>query len=209
MNKAYVHLIDDDQGVRDSLAMLLDSAGIRSRCFSGAEEFIAKADLFEPGCIVVDVRMPGISGLDLLRILRERGIDLPVIVMTGHAHVSMAVQALKDGAADFIEKPFDDTIFLASVREALNRGERVLQDRRRRLEIEGRFASLTPREREVMAFIVEGLSNKAAAVQLDISVRTVEIHRARVMEKMMAESLSALVRMGLALEVSDSPVSGG
>ena len=209
MNKAYVHLIDDDQGVRDSLAMLLDSAGIRCRCFSGAEAFIAKADLSEPGCIVVDVRMPGISGLDLLRILRERGIDLPVIVMTGHAHVAMAVQALKDGAADFIEKPFDDTTFLASVREALNRGERVLQDRRRRLEIEGRFASLTPREREVMAFIVEGLSNKAAAVQLDISVRTVEIHRARVMEKMMAESLSALVRMGLALEVSDSPVSGG
>ncbi|RAU20851.1 DNA-binding response regulator [Paramagnetospirillum kuznetsovii] len=202
MAEVMVHLIDDDQGVRDSLAMLLDSAGLAVRSFSSAESFLAGADLSDPGCVVADVRMPGMSGLDLLRVLRDRAPELPVIIITGHADVAMAVQALKGGAADFIEKPFDDSLFLANVRDALNRGQRAFRDRQRRDDIDMRVGELTPREREVMALIVRGLSNKAAAAELNISVRTVEIHRARVMDKMGAESLSALVRMALLLEES-------
>lgn len=200
MGEAIVHLIDDDQGVRDSLGMLLESAGFSVELYPDAAGFLRRADLARPGCVVADVRMPGMNGLELLRWLKDRDSRLPVIIITGHAHVAMAVQALKEGAADFIEKPFDDTAFINSVRDALDLGQRAFLDLRRRSDIQAHAAALTPREREVMALIVQGLSNKAAAVELTISVRTVEIHRARVMDKMGAESLSALVRMALELE---------
>ena len=203
MGNALVHVVDDDKAVRDSLAMLLDAEGLDARCYADAESFLASVPLSDPGVVVADVRMAGMSGLDLLRHLQDRRLDLPVVVITGHADVAMAVQALKEGALDFFEKPFDDAAFLASVRNGLNLGERSFHERRQRADIDAAFASLTPREREVMALVVQGLPNKAAALELSISVRTVEIHRAHVMEKMKAESLSALVRMALSLEDLD------
>lgn len=203
MAEAPVHIVDDDKAVRESLIMLLEAEGMTAHGYSDAEAFLATAELADPGVAVIDVRMSGMSGLDLLRILQDRKIDLPVIIITGHADVAMAVQALKEGAIDFFEKPFDDSAFLASVRGGLDMGARAFRERRRRADIEACVATLTPREREVMALVVQGLPNKAAALELSISVRTVEIHRARVMEKMAADSLSALVRMALDLEDQD------
>ncbi len=198
-----IHVVDDDSAVRDSLRMLLEAAGHAVQAYPDAESFVADGMKGNgPGCVVADVRMPGMSGLDLLRILQDRDIDLPLIVITGHADVSMAVQALKEGATDFIEKPFDDGVFLTAVTKALARSERDWVERSRVNGIEERANSLTPREYQVMVLVAQGLSNKAAAVELGISVRTVEIHRARVMEKMAADSLSALVRMVLELEES-------
>lgn len=196
-----IHVVDDDPAVRDSLRMLLETAGHCVKAYADAESFVAEGLTGALlGCIVADVRMPGMSGLDLLRVLQDRDIALPLIVITGHADVSMAVQALKEGAADFIEKPFDDAVFMAAVTKALARSEKIWGERRRLDSISQRADSLTPREYEVMVLIAQGLSNKAAAAELGISVRTVEIHRARVMEKMSADSLSALVRMVLELE---------
>jgi len=206
MIQALVHVVDDDRAVRDSLTMLLEAADLPAQAYPDAESFLAglggdaAVAALPPGCVVADVRMPGMSGLDLLRVLQERGIALPLIVITGHADVAMAVQALKAGAADFIEKPFDDETFLGSVRDALDQGERSFRRRQRRDQIEARARTLTPRESEVMERVVRGLPNKAVAAELEISVRTVEIHRARVMEKMRADSLSALVRMALELD---------
>ncbi len=204
-----IHVVDDDPAVRDSLRMLLEAAGHAVHAYPDAESFVAEGMKGNgPGCVVADVRMPGMSGLDLLRILQDRDINLPLIVITGHADVSMAVQALKEGATDFIEKPFDDAIFLAAVGKALARSERDWVERGRLDGIEARASSLTPREYQVMVLVAQGLSNKAAAVELGISVRTVEIHRARVMEKMAADSLSALVRMVLELEEAGRLVHG-
>ncbi len=196
-----VHIIDDDLAVRQSLALLLDAADLSARAYPDAESFLAAADAADlPGCVVADMRMPGMSGLDLLAAIRDRRLDLPLIVITGHADVAMAVLALKSGAADFIEKPFDEEVFLGSVRQALVQGQRAFHERREAAAIAARAAGLTPREREVMALVVRGLPNKMVAAELAISVRTVEIHRARVMEKMGADSLSGLVRTVLQLD---------
>ncbi len=195
-----VHVVDDDGAIRDALVLLLEAAGHSARAHTDAAAFLGSIDPVQPGCVIADVRMPGMSGLDLQRHLREQRIDLPVIIITGHADVSMAVQALKAGAADFIEKPFDEDVLLSSVARALDRGARVYRERRQLDEIGARAATLTPREREVMDLVVQGMPNKAVAVELSISARTVEIHRARVMEKMGAASLSDLVRMALRLE---------
>ncbi|MFD2233616.1 response regulator transcription factor [Phaeospirillum tilakii] len=209
MIQALVHVVDDDPAVRDSLTMLLEAADLPAQAHPDAESFLATLGEGDgagplPGCVVADVRMPGLSGLDLLARMQRDGLDLPLIVITGHADVAMAVQALKAGAADFIEKPFDDETFLVSVRDALDRGERSFRRRQRRDQIEARARTLTPREAEVMERVVRGLPNKAVAAELAISVRTVEIHRARVMEKMGADSLSALVRMALELDPAAS-----
>jgi two-component system response regulator FixJ len=209
MIQALVHVVDDDPAVRDSLTMLLEAADLPAQAHPDAESFLAALGDDDgagplPGCVVADVRMPGLSGLDLLARMQRDGLDLPLIVITGHADVAMAVQALKAGAADFIEKPFDDETFLVSVRDALDRGERSFRRRQRRDQIEARARTLTPREAEVMERVVRGLPNKAVAADLAISVRTVEIHRARVMEKMGADSLSALVRMALELDPAAS-----
>lgn len=202
MNAAsVVHIVDDDPAVRDSLGMLLEAAGHGVRTYADAETFAAEG--LPPagqGCVVADMRMPGMSGLDLLRVLQDRDIPLPLIIITGHADVAMAVQALKEGAADFIEKPFEDAALLAAVAKGLAKAEKAWADRRRLDSVQARVDTLTPREFEVMILVAQGLSNKAAAAELGISVRTVEIHRARVMEKMAADSLSALVRMVLELE---------
>lgn len=195
-----VHVVDDEEPIRESLSMLLDSAGLTAVTHPDARSFLAAMDPDAPDCVVADVRMPGMSGLELQRHLKALKVDLPVIIITGHGDVSMAVQALKEGAADFIEKPFDDEVLLTAVRSALDKGRRAWRERQVLADIQSRVAELTPREREVMSLVVRGLPNKAVATELNISVRTVEIHRARVMEKMEAKGLSELVRMALRLE---------
>lgn len=195
-----VHIVDDDGAIRDALVLLLVAAGHPALAHAGASDFLAAFDPAQQGVVVADVRMPGMSGLELQRHLKANRVDLPVIIITGHGDVAMAVQALKEGAIDFIEKPFDEDVLLASVARALDKGARAYRERQQLADIKARAASLTPREREVMDLVVQGLPNKAVAVELSISARTVEIHRARVMEKMAANSLSDLVRMALRLE---------
>jgi two-component system response regulator FixJ len=198
-----VHIVDDDPAIGRALAMLARSAGYEAVAHAGAEAFLERFDPARAGCVVTDARMPGMNGLELQRALKARGHDTPVIVITGHGAVSLAVEALKGGAADFIEKPFDDDVFLASVREAMALAQRSAQSRARRAAIVGRAAQLSGREREVMDLIVEGLSNPAIAERLGISVRTVESHRARVMEKMQARGLADLVRLAIRLGEPD------
>ena len=196
-NNAVVHLIDDDEGVRHSLAFLLTTAGLAVRVHESATAFLAAFPNVQPGCIVTDLRMPGIDGLELQRRLKERHANLPVIVMTGHADIGLAVQAMKAGAIDFIEKPFDDEVMLAAIRTALDRYNEIgLRD----AEIAGirsKLQMLSPRERDVVAGLVNGLPNKTIAYDLNLSARTVEVHRANAMSKMGASSLSSLVRMAL------------
>jgi two-component system response regulator FixJ len=194
---AVVHLIDDDEGVRHSLAFLLTTSGLAVRVHESATAFLAVLPGLQPGCIVTDVRMPGVDGLDLQRRLKDLGVNLPVIVMTGHADIALAVQAMKAGAIDFIEKPFDDEVMLSAIYTALDRyGETGLRD----AEIAGiqrRLDTLTPRERDVVGGLLSGHPNKTIAYDLNLSPRTVEVHRANAMSKMGAGSLSSLVRMAL------------
>jgi two-component system response regulator FixJ len=192
-----VHVIDDDEAVRESIDFLLRSAGLSVRTYDSAASFLDAAPKIAAGCIITDVRMPGLSGLDLLRRLQEMQIGLPVIVITGHGDVALAVEAMKCGAVDFLEKPFDDDILLASVRSALNRSEESAAIESERAEIRARIAALTQRERDVLEGLVAGHPNKIIAFKLEISPRTVEIYRANLMTKMKAGSLSELVRMAL------------
>ncbi len=195
-----VHVVDDDVAVRKSLAFLLASEGIPVRLHESATGFLGDAPGIEAGCIVTDVRMPGIDGIELIRRLKERGIALPVIVMTGHADVPMAVEAMKEGAVEFLEKPFGDEVFLAAVRSALARQERNSHHGTQVAEIQGRFDALSERERQVLEGLVAGKANKVIAYDLGISPRTVEIYRANVMAKIQAKSLSELVRLALLIE---------
>lgn len=192
-----VHVIDDDDAVRDSLAFLLRSARIDVRTYDSATAFLDATSNSATGCIVTDVRMPGMSGVDLLRQLKARGSAIPVIVITGHGDIQLAVEAMKIGAADFLEKPFDDDVLLASVKSALGRLERSAQRETERAELGNRLSALSNREREVLEGLVAGKPNKIIAFDLGISPRTVEIYRAHVMTKMNAGSLSELVRMAL------------
>ncbi len=192
-----VHVIDDDEAVRKSLAFLLGTAQITVRSYESAVTFLANIAHVEQGCIITDVRMPEIDGLELLRRVKSLGVSLPVIVMTGHGDVPLAVEAMKAGAVDFLEKPCDDEAVLAAVRVALNRHERDLRWEAERSEIQGRLAQLSNRERQVLDGLVSGNPNKTIAYDLNISPRTVEIYRANVMTKMQASSLSELVRMAL------------
>jgi two-component system response regulator FixJ len=192
-----VHVIDDDDAVRQSLEFLLRSARLEVRTYESAVAFLKALPNIEPGCIVTDVRMPELSGLDLLRRLRELDIRMPVIVITGHGDVPLAVEAMRAGAVDFLEKPFDDEAFLVSVRAALGAFDKDAARDSERNEIAERLASLSGREREVLEGLVAGQPNKNIAYDLGISPRTVEIYRANVMTKMKAASLSELVRMAL------------
>jgi two-component system response regulator FixJ len=189
-----VYVVDDDDAVRDSLLLLLRSIGIAGKAFATATDFLDAYDPKQHSCLVTDIRMPGMSGLELQRELKERGAPIPVILITGHGDVPMAVEAMKDGALDFIEKPFRDQELLDRIQQALSRDE---EDRSKNLEalsIHERLTTLTPRETEVMELVVQGHANKVIAQDLGVSQRTVEIHRARVMEKMGMRSLAALVR---------------
>jgi two-component system, LuxR family, response regulator FixJ len=205
---ADAHVIDDDEAVRESIDFLLRSAKLTVKTYESASAFLAVAPTINSGCVITDVRMPGISGIDLLRRLKEMQIELPVIVITGHGDVPLAVEAMKFGAVDFLEKPFEDDVLLASVRTALNRSEASAQLETERAEIRARIALLTNREREVLDGLVAGHPNKIIAFDLSISPRTVEIYRANVMTKMKAGSLSELVRMALVAGVMKSQADG-
>ncbi|MCU0834211.1 MAG: response regulator transcription factor [Chromatiaceae bacterium] len=192
-----VFVVDDDEAMRNSLKWLIESTGMPVRTYGSADEFLANYYPGRAGCLLLDVRMPGMSGLELQGHLARHSIRLPVIIITGHGDVGMAVRAMKSGAVDFIEKPFDDEALLNSIRNALAFDERQRALQTQRAEIAARLAELTPREHEVMDMVTEGRSNKEIAIGLGVTAKTVEAHRARVMDKMRAGSLAELVRMAL------------
>ena len=191
-----IYVVDDDADVRDSMRMLLEAAGFAVQGYASAIQFLAD-QIMKGGCLIADIRMPGMGGLELQEEIVKHGIEIPVIIMTGHADVPLAVQAMKAGAIDFIEKPFDDELMLGSVQRALKTGQ---QSRDKAADIKAardKLDLLTPRERGVLDLLVKGKSNKVAAYELGISPRTIEIHRARIMNKMKARSISDLVRDAL------------
>jgi two-component system response regulator FixJ len=192
-----VHVIDDDHAARDSLSFLLRTAKIDVHTYESAPAFLAAIRTLPLGCIITDVRMPEMTGIELLRRLRESGNDVPVIVITGHGDIPLAVEAMKYGAVDFFEKPYDDESMVAAVRSALNRHEGVAQKQAQRSILDERLATLSNRERQVLEGLVAGKPNKIIAFDHGISPRTVEVYRANVMSKMQASSLSELVRMAL------------
>ncbi len=197
--EALVYVVDDEPAIRDSLALLLRSVGLATRTFEGAQAFLDACAPLPGACLLVDVRMPGMSGLELQEALRARGVGLPVIVLTGHGDIAMAVRAMKAGATDFIEKPYNDQVLIDAVHRALAAARSPqAEPAADRAGIEARLATLSPREREVMQLVVDGRPNKVIATRLGLSTRTVEVHRAKVMEKMAARSLAELVRMALA-----------
>ena len=192
-----VHVVDDDEAMRDSMAFLLRAENFQVQTYADAADFLTALPQIKVGCVVTDVRMPGMSGIELLQRLRELKVSLPVIVVSGHGDVPLAVEAMKTGALDFIEKPFDDDVFLRAVRLALSAQAVDSQRQAQKATINSRLESLSNREREVLEGLVAGHPNKTIAYDLGISPRTVEIYRANVMEKMQAKSLSELVRMAL------------
>jgi FixJ family two-component response regulator len=198
-----VFVVDDDQAVLDSLGMLLRSMQIGCQLFNSAQAFIDAYQAGWNGCVVLDIRMPGMSGMELHRHLTENHIVMPVIFVTGHGDVPMAVEAMHNGAFDFIQKPYRDQDLLDRINQALTWDEEHRSQEDRKRELVERYGTLTPREREVMECVVRGLANKVIAMDLDLSQRTVEIHRARVMEKMQARSLAELVRMSMAIQEPD------
>lgn len=193
-----VYVVDDDDAARDSLVMLLKSDGLAARSFASAHEFLATFDPAARGCIVTDLRMPSMDGIELIRALKGLGCLLPVIVITGHADVSRAVDAMKAGASDFIEKPYEAEQLLRAVRGCIEENDAAVDANTTRTRVLRRLESLTARERQVLDLIVDGASNKIIASTLAISPRTVEIYRANVMSKMRAESLSDLIRSTIA-----------
>jgi two-component system, LuxR family, response regulator FixJ len=193
-----IYIVDDDEAVRDSLSLLLETRGYAVRAFASAREFLAAASSLRPGVLISDIRMPEVDGLELQRRLDERGFSFPLIVITGHGDVPLAVQAMKAGAVDFIEKPFAAEAILNATAVALDRLAEPADENPLAAAAAARLALLTPREREVLEGLLAGLPNKSIAYDLAISPRTVEIHRARVMDKMGARSLSELVRLSLA-----------
>jgi two-component system, LuxR family, response regulator FixJ len=204
--EAIVFVVDDDRAMRDSLRWLLESIGLTVRTYATAAEFLREHQPSQPGCLVLDVRMPGMSGLDLQAELVKRGAELPTIVVTGHAEVAMAVRAVKAGAIDFIEKPFSDQLLLDRVRQALEIDRQSREVRARREEARRRLASLSAREREVLELVAAGKANKEVAAALGLSPKTVEVHRAHVMSKMAVDSLAELIRVAiLAGAIGENP----
>ncbi|HME40305.1 MAG TPA: response regulator transcription factor [Steroidobacteraceae bacterium] len=194
-----VYVVDDDDGMRRALDSLLSTVGYPTTVFSRPSEFLANFKADSPGCLVLDIRMPDMSGLELQQYLNRMGSMLPIIFITGHGDVPMAVQAMKEGAFEFIQKPFRDQDLLDRVNHALKQDAENRSTVARRAEVLHRLESLTPRERQVMDLVVDGAANKVIAIDLDLSERTVEIHRAKVMEKMGARSVAHLVKLHLAL----------
>ena len=207
-NSGVVHLIDDDDAVRDSLGFLLSSAGFEVHAYESADAFLQRLTAPVSGCVVTDVRMPGISGIELLREIDKRNLQLPVVVMTGHGDVPLAVEAMKGGAVDFIEKPFDDDSMLNAIRAALSHHANKAQRDASLNDARSRIALLSARERQVLEGLVAGHPNKVIAFNLGISPRTVEIYRANVMSKMQANSLSELVRIALTSGIIGSAGNG-
>ena len=204
-----VFIVDDDPSLRDSLKWLLESVRLKVMAFDSGQDFLARYPRGERGCILLDVRMPGGGGLNALAAFQTQGIDLPVVFITGHADVSLCVQAFRGGASDFIEKPFHDQMLLDSVQRALDKDRTSFETLRYSQRIAARVAELTPREADIFRPLVEGRSTREIAELLELSPKTVEAYRLRVMKRMQADNLSALVRMaitagGLPLEVEES-----
>jgi two-component system response regulator FixJ len=197
MSEPIVHVIDDDEAVRTSLALVLEMSDLPNRAYASAQEFLERPQPLDDGCVVTDVRMPGMSGIELVRHLAARGEAIPVIVITGHGDVPLAVEAMRAGAVDFIEKPFDHEVLLASIRSALNSQVKTDRDRSERRRFEQMLTGLSGRERDVLRGVVAGKLNKVIAFELGISPRTVEVYRANVMSKTGASGLSELVRIAL------------
>lgn len=190
-----VFVVDDDQSVREGTKTLIESMGLRVETFRTAQEFLSSPRPDAPGCLILDVRLPGLSGLDLQRELAKAGIPIPIVFITGHGDVPIAVQAMKAGAVEFLSKPFRDQQLLDAMQQAIDRDRVERRERTEQAELRTRYESLTPRERQVMALVVAGLLNKQAAAELGKSEITVKVHRAQVMRKMHAKSLADLVRM--------------
>jgi two-component system, LuxR family, response regulator FixJ len=201
MTKGTVFIVDDDEAVRDSLCALLEAEGYSVEAFASANAFLAGFKQQEACCVIADIRMPDMDGLELQEEIIGRGWGLPVVIITGHGDVPLAVRAMKAGAVDFIEKPFDDEVLRASIDRGIAQSRRKRGESAMAQEVETRIAQLTAREREVMEHLVAGRPNKVIAHRMDISPRTVEVHRGRVMEKMQARSLSDLVRMALTAKI--------
>ncbi|WP_456418004.1 response regulator transcription factor [Thiolapillus sp.] len=199
-NTSTVFIVDDDTQVRQALALLMESVGLKVQAYPSADAYLEQFDPEAPGCLILDVRMPGMSGLELQARLAAEAVHPPVIVITGHGDVPMAVRAVQAGAVDFIEKPFNDQALLDSVHRALDLDAKQRGRASKLAEVQSRLASLTPREQQVMKMVVAGKRNKNIALELSVSQSTVEAHRAKVMEKMQAQSLSDLMRMVLSLE---------
>ncbi len=192
---ATVFIVDDDQSVRTALARLMRSAGLHAETFASAKDFLERELPDGPGCMVLDLSMPGSTGLDLQKDMAAADIDLPIVFLTGHGNVPSSVKALKSGAVDFLEKPVDEDRLLSAIQDAVEQDIRTRRDRDKLSEVRGRVARLTRRELQVFRLVVQGKLNKQAAGELGMSEKTVKVHRARVMQKMEADSLAELVRL--------------
>lgn len=190
-----IAIVDDDPSVREGLSSLIRSAGLRVATFATAQEFLALPGTEAPSCLVLDLQLPGLSGLDLQKRMTEVGLEIPIVFLTGHGNIPASVQAMKAGAVEFLTKPFDDRELLRAIHEAVERDRRTRQQHAEIRELRNRYESLTPREQEIMRQVVSGLLNKQIAAELNITEFTVKIHRGRVMHKMHADSLADLVRM--------------
>ena len=199
--KPIVFVVDDDAWVRESLETLIQDEGWRSETFATAQKFLDRPRAFTPSCLVLDISLPGLNGLELQKRLAVR-TDMPIIFITGHGDIPMSVGAMKAGAVEFLTKPFNDTVLLAAIRQALERSRKALSQEEERHELRDRYASLTPRERDVMTLVVSGLLNKQVAGELGISESTVKAHRGQVMQKMNANSVADLVKMTARLHQS-------
>jgi len=200
-----VHLVDDEAATRTATARLLSASGFEVRTYANASEFLDGFDGAQPGCLLLDVWMPGLSGLDLQAVLADRDIALPIVFLSGHSEIPDSVRAIQRGALDFLTKPVDPAVLIEAVRRALAQDGRERADRARRDDLRARYERLTPREREVLRHLISGQLNKQAAADLGIAERTIKIHRARVFRKLQSDSMAELVRLAMELGINPAP----